>query len=378
MSPERRAPGTDRRRLEECLELAARARGATSPNPMVGSLVVRDGAVVGRGYHRSPGTEHAERLALAEAGEAARGATLYSNVEPCCHHGRTPPCVDAIVEAGIARVVACMADPDPRVDGRGFDRLRQAGITVDVGEHAGPAAELNEAYVCFKTRGTPLVLGKAALSLDGRMATRERHSQWITGEEARHRAHELRGASDAVLVGIGTVLADDPRLTAREVEGAGPRFRVVLDSRLRTPPDARLLGETRGQVLILAVAGASGKDRDRLEDAGAEVVELDPGDDGRVPWAAALAELAGRNVMQLMVEGGSGVLTSALEADIIHRLALFYAPVLIGGAASLPLWSGEGVSDLGAAPRLDRVRQYRLGDDWAVEGYLHSPGPISR
>lgn len=373
-----RATTTDTARLEECLELAARARGATSPNPMVGSLVVRDGAVVGRGYHRSPGTEHAERLALAEAGEAARGATLYSNVEPCCHHGRTPPCVDSIVEAGIARVVACMGDPDPRVDGRGFERLRQAGVEVDVGQLEERAAELNEAYLCFKVRGTPLVLGKAALSLDGRMATRERDSQWITGEEARRRAHRLRAGSDAVLVGVGTVLADDPRLTARGVDGAGPRFRVVLDSRLRTPPGARLFREERGRVLLLATGQAREGARAELEGAGAEVVELDADGEGRVAWHAVLEALARRDVMQLMVEGGSAVLTSAFEADIIDKLHLFYAPVLIGGAASLPLWGGEGVSDLGAAPRLHRVREHRLGDDWAVEGYLHPPRPISR
>lgn len=378
MSPERGTAAIDRRRLEACLELAARARGATSPNPMVGSLVVRDGSVIGRGYHRSPGTDHAERLALAEAGEEARGATLYSNVEPCCHHGRTPPCVDVILEAGIARVVACMADPDPRVDGRGFEQLRQAGVEVDVGQLEERAAGLNEAYVCFKGRGRPMVLGKAALSLDGRMATRERDSQWITGPEARRRAHWLRAGSDAVLVGIGTVVADDPRLTARDVEGAGPRYRVVLDSRLRTPASARLFQEVGGRVLIFSTAAATEGAREPLERAGAEIEELDADDDGRVAWAAVLAALTRRDVMQLMVEGGSTVLTGALEAGIIDKLSLFYAPVLIGGTASLPLWGGDGVPDLGTAPRLSRVRQYRLGGDWAVEGYLHPPVPTPR
>ena len=366
---------SDRRYLRECLELAARARGATSPNPMVGAVIVREGTVVGRGFHPGPGKPHAERLALQEAGERARGATLYVNIEPCRHQGRTPPCVDAIIESGAARVVVSTLDPDPRVAGGGVAALRAAGLTVDVGEGAQEAAFLNDAYLAFKSRGLPLVIGKAAVSLDGRLATRERQSQWITGAAARQWAHELRAASDAVLVGIGTVLADDPRLTARGAAGTGPRFRVVLDSRLRTPPQARLLAEADGQPLIFTGEGAEREAQQRLEAAGAEVERLGTTAGGLLAWPEVLAALARREVLSVLVEGGSGVLTSAFEADILDKLFLVYAPLLIGGSAALSLWGGAGVGELTAAPRLHHVRRFDLGDDWAVEGYLHPPEP---
>ena len=365
----------DRAYLEECLRLAATACGATSPNPMVGAVVVRGDEVVGRGYHRCPGDAHAERVALEEAGDRARGATLYVNMEPCCHHGRTPPCVEAVLEAGVERVVACTLDPDSRVSGGGVKALGEAGIRVDVGELAVEATRLNEAYLWFKTEGVPFVTAKAALSLDGRMATRERKSQWISGEVARRRTHELRAETDAIAVGIGTLLDDDPRLTARGTSCDGPRYRVVLDSALRTPPAAKLLGESAGQVLIFASSSAPEDSQDRLQSAGAEVVRVDTTEDGLLAWPRVLAELASRDVMSLLLEGGSGVHTSAFEADIIGKLFLVYAPLLIGGSAALSLWGGMGTGDLTAAPRLRHVRHYDLGDDWAVEGYLHAPEP---
>ncbi len=365
----------DRSYLKECLELARTARGSTSPNPMVGAVVVRDGEVVGRGYHRCPGDLHAERLALQDAGDVARGATLYVNIEPCSHQGRTPPCVDAVLEAGIVRVVVSTADPDPRVSGGGFEALCAAGVTVEVGELAAESARLNEAYLTYKTHGRPFVVGKAALSLDGRLATKHRSSQWITGEAARERAHQLRATSDAVMVGIGTVLADDPRLTARHGGGDGPRFRVVLDSKLRTPPDAKLLTQDDGRVLILTRSAAPDVAQAQLESVGAEVVRVGDWPDGGVAWPDVLQTLADREVMSLLLEGGSGLLTSAFEADIIDKLFLIYAPLLIGGAAALPLWGGDGIGELRAAPRLREVKRFDLGDDWVVEGYLHTPEP---
>jgi diaminohydroxyphosphoribosylaminopyrimidine deaminase/5-amino-6-(5-phosphoribosylamino)uracil reductase len=364
----------NRGHLEECFRLAAQARGATSPNPLVGAVVVRGGDVVGRGYHRCAGADHAERVALAEAAERAVGATLYVNMEPCTHHGRTPPCVEAVLAAGIRRVVISTLDPDHRVNGNGVEALRAAGVTVDIGELAGEAARLNDAYLSYKIHGAPLVTAKAAISLDGRLATRTRASQWISGEIARRRAHGLRAESDAVVVGVGTLLHDDPRLTARNGCRTGPRYRVVLDTRLRTPVDAKLLAEDDGQALIFCGEAASSAAEERLVAAGAVVVRVESDGTG-VSWDGVLAELADREVMSVLLEGGGGVLTSAFEADIIAKLFLVYAPLLIGGSAAVSLWGGEGVGELENAPRLHQVSRIELGDDWAVEGYLHPPEP---
>lgn len=359
--------------MAECIRLAARARGCTNPNPMVGALVVSDGEVVGRAYHERAGEAHAERLALAAAGGRSRGAVLYTNMEPCCHHGRTPPCVDAIVEAGIRRVVSSIRDPDPRVDGKGFAALRAAGIDVCIGLLAEQAAELNEGYLSIKRSGRPFVIGKAALSLDGRLATAGRESQWITGPAARARAHELRAAVDAVMVGVGTVLADDPRLTARGTGGGGPRFRVVLDSLARTPAAARLLAVGEGAPVVVVTDRAPTPRVACLEAAGARVLRVASAGDGRVDLVEALRGLAALEVTTVLIEGGAEVLTAGFEVDIIDKVVLFYAPLLIGGADALPLWGGHGHARLDMAPRLHRVRVYALGDDWAVEGYLHPP-----
>ena len=364
----------DRGYLQECIRLAAQARGATSPNPLVGAVVVRGAEVVGRGYHRCAGTDHAERVALAEAGERADGATLYVNMEPCTHHGRTPPCVEAVLAAGISRVVISTLDPDRRVNGAGVDELRAAGVSVDIGELANAAARLNDAYLSYKVHGTPLVTAKAAISLDGRLATRTGASQWISGEVARRRTHRLRAENDAIAVGVGTLLHDDPRLTARNGGGKGPRYRVVLDTRLRTPVGAKLLGEKDGVALIFCGKEASREAEERLVSAGAVVVRVESDETG-VSWADVLAELAAREVMSLLLEGGGGVLTSAFEAGIIAKLFLVYAPLLIGGSAAVSLWGGEGIGELENAPRLHQARRIDLGDDWAVEGYLHPPEP---
>ena len=369
---------TDERHIRACLELAARGRGATSPNPLVGSVVVADGDVVGAAYHRRVGEAHAERLALRDAGSAARGATLYTNMEPCCHHGRTPPCVAAILEAGVTRVVASTKDPDSRVDGKGFEALRDAGIDVTSGVLAEDAALLNAGYLTLKENGRPFVTAKAALSLDGRLATRSRQSQWITGAESRARAHVLRSFSDAVGVGVGTLLADDPRLTVRAVDavGAGPGFRLVFDSLLRTPANARLLGEDRGTPTIVTTVG-DGAAAEALRASGAELVVVPSAADGRIDLPAALRELGDRGVATLMIEGGGALLTAALDLGIIDKFVLFYAPLLIGGSESIPLWGGRGIDGLSDAPRLRRLRYEQLGEDWTVEGYLRLPAPPS-
>ncbi|HJO03907.1 MAG TPA: bifunctional diaminohydroxyphosphoribosylaminopyrimidine deaminase/5-amino-6-(5-phosphoribosylamino)uracil reductase RibD [Acidobacteriota bacterium] len=359
--------------IQECLELAAKARGDTGSNPLVGAVVVASGAVIGRGYHRRCGDPHAEQVALVQAGGKARGGTLYTNVEPCCHQGRTPPCVDAIIAAGVGTVVASHSDPDERVDGRGFEALRTAGIEVLVGPLAAEAAELNAAYLKLKRTGRPLVVAKAAVSLDGRMATRTRGSQWITGEEARDFAHQVRGTVDAVVVGIGTLLDDDPRLTARVPGAHPPRYRAVVDARLETPADAKLLQETAGVPLIVTTGAADAGARRHLEARGAQTVEVQATPSGRVDLDEMLVRLGDLEVASILLEGGSALLTSAFELGIIDKVMLFYAPLLIGGQEALPLWGGDGVAELASAPRVQRVRLHRLGSDWAIEGYLQPP-----
>lgn len=364
---------SDLAHLRECLELAARARGLTNPNPLVGAVVVRDGAVVGRGYHTRAGGPHAERLALDEAGERARGADLYTNMEPCCHHGRTPPCVEAILAAGIRRVVCSLQDPDPRVDGRGFQALRDAGVEIEVGALADEAESLNEGYLKVKRTGRPFVVGKAAVSMDGRLATRTGDSQWITGPEARRMAHELRASVDAVVVGVETAIADDPRLTARIAGGGGPRYRVTVDSHARTPAGSRLLAEKDGTVLVLTTPAADRERRGALEAAGAEVVEVAADADGRVDLVAGLRALAARGCGSVMIEGGPRLLTAAFDLGIIDKVVVFYAPLLIGGSDAPSLWAGRGAALLAAAPRLERVKIHRLESDWAVEGHVVHP-----
>ncbi len=367
----------DHDRLRECLQLAATARGHTSPNPMVGAVVVStDGEVVGRGYHRRCGEPHAERLALTQAGAAASGGTLYVNIEPCCHHGRTPPCTEAVIAAGIERVVVSHLDPDRRVDGHGFEQLRDAGLDVRVGLLAEDAIELNAGYLTVKTAGRVSVTGKAALSLDGRMATRLRQSQWISGPDSRRYAHELRAEHDVVMVGVGTVLDDDPRLTARVEGGGRPRFRVVVDSTLRTPPDARMFSQGSDDIVIVTTDAAPPSARRALEAAGAQVLVAEADRVGRVDLGDAMHKLVGLGASTCLLEGGSALLTSAFDAGIIDRVVLFFAPVLIGGGDALPLWGGEGTAELGAAPRLRR-RQYReFGSDRVIEGYLRLPPPF--
>ncbi len=367
----------DQDRLAECLELAAAARGRTSPNPMVGALLVSHGGnVVGRGYHRRCGGPHAERFALDEAGDEARGGTLYVNVEPCCHHGHTPPCTEAVIEAGIARVVASHLDPDTRVAGRGFEQLRDAGVVVDVGLLAEDAIELNAGYLTVKSTGRVFVTGKAAISLDGRMATRHHQSQWISGPDSRVYAHELRAAHDVVMVGVGTVLADNPRLTARNDESVMPRFRVVVDSTLRTPVDARLFSEEGSRVVVVTTDAASAAARGSLEAVGAQILVAGADRLGRVDLGDAMRKLTGLGVSTCLLEGGSALLTSAFDAGIIDRVVLFYAPMLIGGDDALPLWGGEGTAELGAAPRLHRLQYRDFGPDRVVEGYLRFPPPF--
>ncbi len=357
--------------MRRALELAAAARGRTSPNPMVGALVVREGVEVGSGYHRGPGAAHAEVEALRRAGPLARGATLYVNLEPCDHHGRTPPCTEAIVSAGIRRVVVAMEDPDPRVSGRGVGRLRAAGLEVEVGVLAAQAQRLNCAYVKHRTTGLPWVSAKWAMSLDGRIATRTGASRWITGARARAYGHRLRDRHDACLVGIGTVLRDDPALTCRIPGGRDP-LRVVVDSQLRLPPNATILREGASPVVVATTPGADSERAERLRAAGADVWVCEA-EHGRVSLRGLLQRLADHGVMSVLAEGGSAVHASLLEAGLVDRVVVFVAPVLIGGKRAPGPVGGVGVEDLCHALRVQTAVVRRLGQDLCVEGEVHGP-----
>jgi diaminohydroxyphosphoribosylaminopyrimidine deaminase/5-amino-6-(5-phosphoribosylamino)uracil reductase len=365
-----RARGTgeaDQRWMREALRLAARARGSTAPNPMVGAVLVRGGRALARGWHRAAGEPHAEALALERAGRAARGATLYVTLEPCAHWGRTPPCVDAVLAARPARVVLGMRDPDPRTAGRSARRLRAAGIEVDVGVLEDACRELNAGFVSRVRRGRPFTQLKLALSLDGRIATRSGDSRWITGSAARAQGHLLRRAVDAVAVGSKTVLADDPALTARSGRRivARPR-RIAIDSRLVTPPGARLLDpRDPGRAWILTARGAPRERRRRLERAGARVLEV-PGRRGRLDLRAAWQTLGREGLNDVLVEGGGGLAAALLRAGLVDRIHLFVAPLLIG-ADGRPAIGELGVGRLDRALRLARVRARRIGQDgWLV------------
>ncbi len=323
--------------LERALELAERGRGTTRPNPMVGAVVVHDGEVVGEGWHERPGEPHAEAMALEASGERARGATLYVTLEPCAHHGRTPPCADAVVAAGIARVVAAAGDPDPRTNGRGFARLRAAGIEVDLaeGDLARRARRQNEAFRTWVAKGRPFVTYKAAMTLDGRLAAAGGDARWITGEESRRRVHELRAASDAVAVGMGTARADAPRLDARDVDAVTQPRRLVFGQ--GPLPDASDLELVSG------------------------------------PLDEALARLAGEEVQSLLLEGGPTLAGAFLWAELIDKLLLFVAPKLVGGDDAPPLFAGPGARSLAEAIPVGELEVEQVGDDLLLTAYLNEP-----
>lgn len=359
--------------MKIALELAARAAGRTAPNPMVGAVVVKDGKVVGQGYHARAGTPHAEIHALGEAGGEARGATLYVTLEPCCHHGKTGPCTEAVIEAGISRVVAAMTDPNPLVAGKGLERLREAGIEVVSGLLEEEARSLNEVFVKYITTRRPFVVLKAAMTLDGKIATRSGDSRWITGAPAREYVHRLRDRYDAILVGVNTVLADNPSLTTRLPGGDGrDPVRIVLDSAARTPPGARIITQdSRAPVIIAVTAGAPGERVKALEEAGARVI-IQNQKHGRVDIPALLRALASMDITSLLVEGGGQVHASFLESGAADKVVWFIAPKLIGGVSAPGPVSGRGVELLAEAIRVERVNVKSFGDDICVEGYLAS------
>jgi len=358
---------TDKLYMRRALRLAARGSGWTSPNPMVGAVVVRNGRIVGEGYHRRVGGAHAEVNALRQAGEAARGATLYVTLEPCNHHGRTPPCTEAVLAAGIRRVVVGMKDPNPRVSGGGLEKLRSEGVDVMAGVLEEECRALNQPFLKWASRGVPHVTLKAAATLDGRIAARTGDARWVSNEKSRRYTHRLRHWLDAILVGVGTVLADDPLLTAR-LPGSPCRqpLRIVLDGGLRLPESSQLV-RTAAEAPVLAVCGEDApKDkRRRLEDLGVEVLPVPRAESG-CDLAALLRELGNRSVTSLLVEGGARVHGSFLDRGLADALALFLAPKILGDAEGVPVFRGRARLNMQEAAGLYGVRIRRFDTDLLV------------
>jgi diaminohydroxyphosphoribosylaminopyrimidine deaminase/5-amino-6-(5-phosphoribosylamino)uracil reductase len=361
----------DERWMTRALELAEVANGHTSPNPSVGAVVVRSGVCVGAGYHPRAGDPHAEVFALREAGGRARGATLYTTLEPCSHTGRTPPCADLIVRGEIARVVSAMRDPDPRVSGRGHERLRAARVVVDVGVRGSAARRTHAAYIKWKTTGIPFVTMKVAMSLDGKTATTTGESQWITSEPARVEGHRLRDRHDAILVGARTVLADDPALTTRLPEGGGrDPARIVLDTHARTPTTARIFAHLDSAPTVVVTSETADPARvSALRDAGASVWRV-PASEGGVDVQHALARCGEEGILSLLLEGGSRVRGSFVRARLVDRVVAFVAPRILGGHAAAPAVGGLGFERLADALELTSWTTRVSGADVVLDGLV--------
>ena len=357
--------------MERAIHLAQQALGATSPNPAVGAVIAAEGRVLGSGHTQPPGGPHAEIMALGEAGPSAKGAALYTTLEPCCTYGRTPPCTDAIINSGIKEVYIGAIDPNPRVSGNGAAQLQAAGIDVKFAGDADVTRELYEAFAKHINTGLPFVTSKFAMSLDGKIATRTGDSKWVTGPEARGRVQRLRREADAVMVGVNTVLADDPQLTARNEDGkplSRQPLRVILDSRCRTPPNARLLREP-GATLVLTTGEAPEERTSALARAGAEVLTACQPGETRVDLAVAMKELGRRGVVSLFVEAG-GILQGALfDAGLVDKVFAFIAPVIIGGVQAASPVEGAGPELMAGTQRLHRTRLEQYGPDWLITGY---------
>ena len=355
--------------MERALELARQALGTTSPNPAVGAVIVRDGRVIGEGYTQPPLGPHAEIVALGQAGGEARGASLYVTLEPCSHHGRTPPCAEAVMTAALAEVRVAMLDPDPQVDGRGVRQLEAAGLAVRLGEGEAQARRLNEAYIKHRTTGFPFVIAKFATSLDGRIAAASGDSRWVAGTQARDWAHRIRTQVDAILVGSNTVIVDDPLLTARPEGIESPRqlLRVVVDSRGRTPPTAKVLTGP-AKTLVVTAEDSSADWRAAIGAAGSEVIVL-PRDGEHVDLPVLLSALAERQVLALMVEGGGVLLGSFFDKGLVDKVHAVIAPIVVGAAAAPAAVAGRGAFRMADAVRLREVTTDRLGEDILVTGY---------
>jgi diaminohydroxyphosphoribosylaminopyrimidine deaminase/5-amino-6-(5-phosphoribosylamino)uracil reductase len=377
----------DERYMQKALELARQGIGLASPNPCVGAVLVKDGQIVGFGCHTYEGLKHAEILALEQASERAHGATLYLNLEPCCHQGRTGPCSDAMIAAGLRRVVASIPDPNPLVAGQGFARLRAAGVEVQVGPGADEARKLNESFAKYIRHKTPLVTLKAAMTLDGKIAPPPGESSnptalgaggvsggWITSEAARAHVQQLRHQHDAILVGVGTIIADDPLLTDRSGQPRRrPLLRVILDSRLRLPLESRVVKTVREDVLVIC-SFAEEKKRRQLEEHGLKVKQVGLGaGDGRPGMDEIVCCLGQLEITSLLIEGGAMVNWAALAASVVDKVFLYYAPKILAGTGSVPFAAGPGFRRMSEAAYIRSFSLHRFGGDFAVEGYLRDP-----
>jgi diaminohydroxyphosphoribosylaminopyrimidine deaminase/5-amino-6-(5-phosphoribosylamino)uracil reductase len=361
---------SDEALIGRAIELAERGRGLVSPNPMVGAVVVSKGETIGEGWHEGPGTPHAEVVALNDAGDRAHGATLYTSLEPCVHFGRTPPCTEAILRAGVARVVVAAIDPNPVVDGRGLRALREAGVQVDDGIELAQAERLNAAYGKHVRTGLPFVTWKAACSLDGKVAARDGSSRWITGEQARADVHRLRAWADAIVVGAGTAVTDDPELTVREPGYRGrPPLRVVVDSGGRVPPTGDVF-DGQAPTLVATTDRTPARTREAWRDAGAEVLVLEPSGEG-VSLPALLSDLGKRDVQGVLIEGGPTLAWSAVDDRLVDRIVLYLAPRLIGGGAAPTVLEGRGFAPVANALPLAIRSVARIGPDIKVEADVH-------
>jgi diaminohydroxyphosphoribosylaminopyrimidine deaminase / 5-amino-6-(5-phosphoribosylamino)uracil reductase len=379
---------TDQRYLRRALELAEKSFGQASPNPNVGAVLVDTaGKIVGEGFYTYEGLKHAEVRAMEQAGESARGATLYINLEPCSHQGRTGPCAEALIAAGLNRVVACIPDPNPLVSGRGFSRLRQAGIQVSSGLLEDEARAINDAFAKYIRYRIPLVTLKAGMTLDGKIAPPPEDLSpdhplgaggptggWITSDEARAHVQQLRHQHDAILVGVGTVVADNPLLTDRTGRPRRrPLLRVILDSHLRLPLDSRVAQTARGDVLVFC-SFAEEKKKQRLQEHGIEVQQVAAaGVNGRPDLQAICRQLAEREITSVMIEGGALVNWAALASGLADKIFFYYAPKILAGMGSVPFASGDGFRRMSEAAHLRSFRLHRFGEDFAVEGYLRDP-----
>jgi diaminohydroxyphosphoribosylaminopyrimidine deaminase/5-amino-6-(5-phosphoribosylamino)uracil reductase len=358
--------------MELALSLARLAQGQVSPNPAVGAVVVKNDAILGQGYTQPPGGDHAEIVALKQAGREARGATLYITLEPHCHQGRTPPCTRAIIDAGIAEVHFAVIDPNPQVAGKGQAELEKAGIKVAVGEHAEEASEINEAFNKYILTGLPFVTVKFASSLDGKIATRAGESKWITGEAARKHVQHLRYVSDAVMTGANTVIIDDPRLTIRLAVRGGVThkqpLRIIVDGQGRTPRHARLFKEP-GQTMLVVAKSLTPEVKRNLKETGAELLEM-PAENGVVDLAELLKVLGSREITSILVEAGGILLGSLFDHCLVDKVVALMAPIIIGGEEARPSVAGRGVEKLSDCARLKQVRVERVGEDVMVVGYV--------
>jgi diaminohydroxyphosphoribosylaminopyrimidine deaminase / 5-amino-6-(5-phosphoribosylamino)uracil reductase len=359
--------------MKIALDLAEKGKGYTSSNPMVGAVVVKDGQIVGSGWHRQVGGPHAEVYAIDDAGSRAKGATLYVTLEPCNHYGKTPPCTDKIIASGIKRVVMAMTDPNPDVAGGGADRLKQADISVTSGVCEEEAQHLNEIFIKYVKTKRPFVILKMAATLDGRIATRTGDSKWVSGEASRKHVHELRHLVDAVMVGVNTVKADDPQLTTRlkDKKGINPR-RIILDTALSIPETAKVLqNDSPSDTIIITGNSAYSDKRNRLEKMGVQVVEAQL-TDNLIDLNDLMIRLGRMRITSLLIEGGSRVAASALKAGIVDKICFFYAPKILGGDDGVPMFGGPGPELMSQSIVIKNITLHRFDDDVMIEGYINN------